>query len=742
MTLTFASTSPFLRLYNRPSLNTKPQQKTTKHQRVFVSEIRCVSSSPSAGERLLWAEGISKSHDGERVQFRNVSLTIHRGMKLGCIGVNGAGKSSLLEVLAGKDGPDDGKVMMKRGCVVGYVEQETKFDEGDLVLDAVWRLAGRINGSEKLKAVVAYSRLLGLVERGEVDGEGQDLLVKAAERVEKFDAWGLDNDMKVVLDKLALGKDKLGLKRVGELSGGLQKRISLAAALVSNTDVLLLDEPTNHLSIEAIEWLEEYLKRPELAVVCVTHDRVFLDAVSQSIIELNRGGLYHHRGGYEAYLANKAAREENQEKDTENMQRRFKKELTWIRRQPRARSTKSKSRVDAFEELKSDLSDSKKYKSSGGTVNALNASVSRLGGKILTAEHVKVVRGDKVILRDFSYEIKRGERIGIVGENGVGKSTLLKVLSGRLPISSGKVDMGETVVGGFYEQGGLELPPNKRVMEFINDAISRSTSGPMMPVVSPLSGPSSTSDVENIHANSAMSIGRSFTRRRETSTQDELSPYTLLQDFGFEPQQQHSFIKRLSGGEKRRLQLLAILVSRPNVLFLDEVSNDLDIDTLSLLENFLLDFSGALLLVSHDRFFMDRLVDHLIVLEGEGQARLFEGTYTDYIEEKKYLESQSKVSNDNGSVKYTDVQKRDNRSSTKPKKRKLSYKDKRDYDTLEDQIASLEDRADEVTKLLDTSHGKANYTELADWTAELAELKAEIELKTERWLELAELVSV
>lgn len=689
---------------------------------------------------------MSLSHDGDRQQFREVSITLQRGRKVGLVGPNGTGKSSLLKVLAGEIPPDEGTVTLRKGATLALVEQEPHLPPDTLVLDAVLDTAERVSSNAPdVLAVVEYNRALAAFEAAPDDPTVAKRVERAAERMETLHAWDTDAFVKTAISRLGLGDtDESYKRRVGDLSGGQRKRVALAAALTARADVVLCDEPTNHLSVEGIAWLEETLREPGLTVACVTHDRAFLDGVCDEIVELDRGKVHFHGPGYEAFLESKAARLSSAAKSAEVDRQRLKKELAWMRKQPKARGTKSRARVDSFFELQESVRVASRV---SNTVDGLKTTVSRMGDKVLTLDAATLTRGDVVVLDGVSYEFQKGEKVGVVGDNGVGKSSFLKALYGELPLDSGSISVGETVVFGHFDQDGLSLPADVRVSDYVTDLAALSSTGG--PRVNFYSTSSSTGlELESVSASAGANTGGDA----------KVRALQLLEQFGFERTQQYTYISRLSGGEKRRLQLLSLLLRNPNMLVLDEVSNDLDLDTLGLLEDFLAEYSGCLVVVSHDRYFMDKVVDHLLVFEGGGRVRRFEGTFTEYIDAKAAEENAAKKAvSESAALAAADraVASTSSASPTAPRARvapsdsptlsgvavkpkRFSYKERKEYEALEGEIEALSARHAELSDMLATQGGSASFSDLEAWSTELDATTKEMDAKTERWVELEE----
>ncbi|MCK7558102.1 ATP-binding cassette domain-containing protein [Chitinophaga sedimenti] len=531
-------------------------------------------------------EGLTKSF-GEAPLFEDISFHIEEGDKIALVALNGSGKSTLLRILCGKDVPDAGKVWIHKDVTVVMLEQNHGFDLQKTVIENIFDHSHPI-----LNAIREYELLT------DEDAEPDPIaLTDAIAKMDELGAWHFDSKVKQILGKLNIHHLD---QKVGSLSGGQQKRVALAKVLIDigfehKHTLLIMDEPTNHLDVSMIEWLENYLDQENVTLLLVTHDRYFLDSVCNEIMELDNRQLYIYKGNYENYLEKKAAREESEKASVEKARNTYRKELEWMRKQPKARTTKSKSRQDAFYEVKERASaklESQQLE--------LNVKMSRLGGKIIEMKKVYKAYGEKVILKGFDYTFKKGERVGVVGKNGAGKSTFVNIIMGHESADSGKINVGDTIIFGNYSQEGLKIKEDMRVIEF----------------------------VKNIAENFPLADGT------------KVSAAQFLQLFLFPPEKQYTYVSRLSGGERRRLHLLSILFRNPNFLILDEPTNDLDLPTLSILEEFLLNYQGCILIVSHDRYFMDKLVDHLFVFEGEGEIRDYPGNYTQYREWQKDQEKQ------------------------------------------------------------------------------------------------------
>lgn len=616
---------------------------------------------------LLSAENLSKSF-GERILFSDLTFGINQGQKIALVARNGTGKSTLLDILAGKHRADTGEVTTRKGIKIGYLEQDPYLDPELTVYQTLFASENSL-----VQIIAEYEKALE-------HPENEKAYQRAFEAMEQADAWDLETRYKQILSKLGL--DNTGV-RVANLSGGQCRRLALAHILLDTPDVLILDEPTNHLDLEMIEWLEEYFRTHVSTLFMVTHDRYFLDRVCNHILELEDGILHNYKGNYAYYLQEKESREALEAVNQQKTKALFKKELQWMRRQPKARTTKSKARIADFDEIKHRASQRRKVHEV-----ELEIQMERLGTKVLELHHISKQFGSRVLFEDFSYNFKRGERVGLVGANGSGKSTFLEIICGNLSPDTGKVVHGETLKMGYYTQEGLQVQPGQRVIDVIREF------GDYIP----------------------LKKGR------------ELSAQQLLERFLFDRKQQYDYTEKLSGGERKRLFLCTVLIQNPNFLILDEPTNDLDIITLNVLENFLLDYPGTLLIVSHDRYFMDKITDHLFLFDGAGTITDFPGNYSDLREFQQNPDPEKKPPPE---TSKEESQKKKQGS----RKGKLSYTEQRELRNLEKEISRLEKRKGELEKQL--MNPELPGEELDEISREFASLTGELDKKTERWFELS-----
>ena len=621
---------------------------------------------------LFSVEKLSKDY-GVRVLFSNLSFGLSRGDKMALVANNGTGKSSLLKIIAGKDVSSSGEVVFRKGIQVGYLSQDSHFDESLSIQQLVDSAQSRVS-----KLIVEYEKAVAK-QTEDFSKINQKKVEELSLLMDQYSAWDYKRRIEQILSKFNI----IDLnQKVGDLSGGQKKRLALSLLLIDEADILLLDEPTNHLDVEMIEWLEKYLSQQKITLLMVTHDRYFLENVCNHILELENGQLYHHKGNYSYFLEKREERETNFDVEIQKANKLMKKELEWVRRSPKARTTKSKSRLQSFERIKEKAKSGKKKSDL-----KLEVKMSRLGGKILELKNIRKSYGDLCILDGFSYTFKKGERIGILGNNGVGKSTFLNILTEKESVDSGKVNVGETIVYGHFSQGGIKLKEDKRVIESLKEI----------------------ADVVVLANGSKISASQ------------------MLEHFMFPPEMQYTYVSKLSGGEKRRLYLLTVLMKNPNFLILDEPTNDMDLLTLTKLEEFLMDFKGCLIIVSHDRYFMDKLSDHMFVFKGDGLIKDFYGNYSEFRELQKEEEKQLKS-----------VEKKKNISIEKTEKRKVSYKEKYEYGELEKEIEQLENEKEDLEKSLLNPNLEVN--KIVENSKRLSEVVSMIDEKSFRWMELDELM--
>ncbi|TAE36076.1 MAG: ABC transporter ATP-binding protein [Sphingobacteriales bacterium] len=614
---------------------------------------------------LVSAEQLGHSFNDQWL-FRNLTFGINQGQRVALVGVNGAGKSTLLKLLAEKIKPAEGKVVKAKEIKFGYLEQDPKFEPGQSISDFIFSLDNR-----QQQIIREYEELL------ENENPDVDEINRLTEELSNLEAWEYEHNIKTILGRLDIHHLD---QQISTLSGGQKKRLSLAKLLIDEPEVYVIDEPTNHLDIDTIEWLESFLTTGGKTILMVTHDRYFLDNVCNEIIELENGIVYSYRGKYAYYLEKKAEKEELDATVLAKRKNLLKKELEWMRRMPQARGTKSKARIDSFYDL-----ENKTKGQFEKTSVKLDVKVSRQGGQILEIDSVSKSFNNKTILDGFGYVFKKGDKIGLTGKNGTGKSTLLNLITQEILPDSGLVKKGETTVFGYYHQSGLSFEGGERVIDV----------------------------VKNIAEFITMSDGKM------------ISASQLLTHFLFPPKKQHGFVSMLSGGEKKRLHLMKVLIKNPNFLILDEPTNDLDIDTLNVLEDFLETYPGVLVLVSHDRYLVDKLTDQLFVMEGEGAIRIFNGNYSSYREEQEELKALEKENAKKPIASKT----------TEAAKPKLSYNEQKELDNIETEIENLENTVSLKTKELNAINDNAAIMTIA---ADIDELKKLLDVKTNRWLELSD----
>lgn len=620
---------------------------------------------------ILQIDSLTKSF-GDLVLFENISFGIAEGDKIGLIAKNGSGKTTLLNIIAGTEPYDDGRIVFRNDCKVAYLPQVPNFDDNQTVLEACFS-----SDNDVVKLIARYEQLMATNDHDRLD--------EVLTQMDHLGAWDYEQRIKQILSQLKITNFQ---QQIGELSGGQKKRVALANVLISEPELIILDEPTNHLDLPMVEWIEEYLSRSRIALLMVTHDRYFLDRVCSSIIEIDNRQLYSYQGNYSYYLEKRDERIATMNSEVDKAKNLLRKELDWMRRQPQARATKAKYRIDAFNDLEAKAQQQRRENQL-----KLHQSGTYIGKKIFEAKHVSKRFDDIRIVEDFNYIFSRYEKMGIVGDNGTGKSTFIKMLLGIVQPDSGEFEIGETVNFGYYSQDGLEFNDQMKVIDV----------------------------VQNIAEVIDMGNGNKLTASQ------------FLQHFLFPPEKQHNFVYKLSGGEKRRLYLCTVLIKNPNFLVLDEPTNDLDIVTLNILEEYLAEFKGCLIVISHDRYFMDKVVDHLLVFNGNANIKDFPGNYSDYrewkaLEEKKEAEK----------VKQ---QKSDVPSAQPPRrtqeKTKLTFKEKQEFESLEHEIEELEAQKTALEEEL--SSGTLPADSLIDKSNRLSTILTSIDEKTMRWLELSEL---
>ncbi|WP_026694899.1 ABC-F family ATP-binding cassette domain-containing protein [Peribacillus kribbensis] len=617
--------------------------------------------------------GLSK-HQGEKLLFSNINFSITQGDKIGVIGVNGTGKSTLLNIIGFVEDADSGISDHPNDYVISMLEQDPAYEDGAAILDYMFS-----SQSETFNVVREYEKALENLQLYPADARVQDKLMQLQQKMDALNAWDVSADAKTILSKLGLTDFS---RKMGELSGGQRKRAALARTLIENPDLLILDEPTNHLDYESIRWLENYLSKYQGAVLFVTHDRYFLDGVSTKIWELAGGNLYEYLGNYSSFLEGKAVREENQSAEAQKKENLFRRELAWIRRGAKARSTKQKARIQRFEDLEESMK--------GRTKNegiSIDMAGSRLGRKVIELSDIHMSFGGQEILKGFSFLFKPGDRIGIVGKNGTGKSTLLNIINGTMTPDSGTVDVGQTVKIGYYQQENEEMDENMRMIAYLRETAEMIT-------------------------------------LKDGST---ITAASMLEKFLFPMNSHGTLIKKLSGGEKRRLYLLKILMSSPNLLLMDEPTNDLDTQTLTVLEDFLDSFNGVVITVSHDRYFLDKVTEQLFVFQGNARVEKFYGSYSEYLETKPEQEQVP--------AKEELVSKPKNEHN-KPKKKKLTYSEQKEWDGIEDNISDLEESIARVQKEMESTG--SNFEKANELLKEEQSLNEQLEAMFARWEELSE----
>ena len=617
---------------------------------------------------LIAAEGLSHGYHDEWL-FKNLTLGINSGQRVALVGINGAGKSTLLKLLAERFPPLEGKIVKNKSVKIGFLDQEPQFNDGYSISDFIFSLENK-----QQQLIKEYEELI------EQENPDDKALNRLYEELSEHNAWEYEHEIKTILNRMGITHLQ---QKIATLSGGQRKRLALAKLLIEDPEILVLDEPTNHLDIDTIEWLEKLLTTGQKTILLVTHDRYFLDNVCNTIVELDRGKIFNYNGNYAYFLEKKSEREALDATVLHKNQQLLKKELEWMRRMPQARATKSQARIDAFY----DLEEKTKKKSDTGSIT-LKMKMSRQGGKIIELDHIKKGFDGRVIINDFSYTFKKGDRIGLAGKNGTGKSTLLNIITSNLSPDSGTVDTGETTVFGYYKQGGLTFDPKERVIDVVK------------------------SDAEYIK----MADGSVITAS------------ALLTLFLFPPKKQHGMVEKLSGGEKKRLNLMKVLMQNPNFLILDEPTNDLDIDTLNVLEEFLENFPGILMLVSHDRYLLDKMSEQLFIMEGEGVVTIYNGNYSEY----RLSLDQPKAKTESKKAPAAIIE-----STPVKAAKKLSFKEQKE---LEESEKGMSDTENSITKLNESllKIDATDYIKIQEISDEIEKLKSKLDDYTMRWLELSE----
>ena len=631
---------------------------------------------------LITLENISKSYS-EKILANNVSLGINEGEKIGLIGVNGTGKSSFLKIVAGVEEPDEGTVTKGNRVRIEYLAQTPDYDDNATVLEQVFK-----GNSEEMRILREYEELLEKIDKGEVKENDSERLIRLQGKIDALNLWDMESEAKNVLTKLGITNFE---EKVGNLSGGQKKRIMLAAALITPCELLILDEPTNHLDNETISWLEEYLNSRKGALLMITHDRYFLDRVTNRILELDRGRLFSYDGNYSVFLEKKMERIAIEKASEEKRQNLMRKELAWVRRGAKARTTKQKARLQRFDKLVNQE----------GFIENENIEISvmgtRLGKKIIEIEHLNKSFGDKKIVDDFNYIVLRSDRIGIVGPNGIGKSTLMGMIEGKVKPDSGEIIKGETVKIACFSQEDTHMHPEMRAIDYIKEA------GEYL----------------------------------QTATGERITASQMCEKFLFDGTLQWTMIGMLSGGERRRLHLLRVLMEAPNVLLLDEPTNDLDIETLNRLEDYLDDFGGVVITVSHDRYFLDRICNKIFSYKGNGKIDIYTGNYGDYL-----LSKEEEAVNNKEKEVAVDKNKKEpsvDKNKNKGKVLKFSFKEQREFETIDEEIMTLEEKIEELDSLM-AKHA-SEYGRLQELMEEKAKVEEELAFKYERWEYLNELAA-
>jgi ATP-binding cassette subfamily F protein uup len=616
---------------------------------------------------LIAAEGLGHAYHDEWL-FKKLTLGIQTGQRVALVGINGAGKSTLLKLLAERFAPLEGKIVKNKSVKIGFLDQEPTFPDGYSISDFIFSLENK-----QQQLIKEYEEL---IEQANPD---EDHLNRLYGELSEHNAWEYEHEIKTILSRMGITHLQ---QQISTLSGGQKKRLALAKLLIEDPDFYILDEPTNHLDIDTIEWLEKLLTSGNKTILLVTHDRYFLDNVCNTIVELDKGKTFTYNGNYAYFLEKKSEREASDEATFQKNKNLLKKELEWMRRMPQARGTKSNARINAFYDLES------KTKQNTDNQNiTLNVKMARQGNKILELDHIGQSFDGRTIIEDFSYTFKRADRIGLAGKNGTGKSTLLNMITGFLPPEKGTVKVGETTVYGYYKQGGLAFNEKERVIDIVK------------------------SDAEYIKMADGQTISAS----------------QLLTLFLFPPKKQHGMVEKLSGGEKKRLHLMKVLMQNPNFLILDEPTNDLDIDTLNVLEEFLENFPGVLILVSHDRYLLDKMSEQLFIMEGNGEVNIYNGNYSEYRISLDQLKEKAEKKSPAAPIA----------GETKEAVKKLSYKEQKELEEHEHEIAVLEDKIVSLTSSI-SEIDSSNYQEIEKVSAEIQELNNRLDVVMERWLILSE----
>ncbi|PVE74765.1 ABC-F family ATP-binding cassette domain-containing protein [Priestia megaterium] len=625
--------------------------------------------------KMLTVENLTKTY-GEKELFHQLTFTITENERIGLIGVNGTGKSTLLKIIAGLELRDEGDIVHAKDYSVTYLPQHPDFDEDLTVLEQVFS-----GDTPLLNLLKNYELALYALEQDSANEKNQQTLYDLQQKMDAMNAWEANSNAQSILTKLGISNMSA---KIGELSGGQKKRVSIAQSLIQTPDLLILDEPTNHLDYETVKWLEEYLSKYQGAVLLVTHDRYFLDAVTNRIFELDGGNLYSYKGNYAAFLEGKAIREDQEKATQAKLSNLYRNELAWIRRGAKARTTKQKARIQRFDELEGKIDSSEKESLD------LSLAGSRLGKKVFELKDVSKTYENKIILSDFTHIVKKQDRIGIVGKNGSGKSTLLNMIAGRIEPDSGEIDRGQTVKVAYYTQESDDMDLNQRMLDYIKES------------------------AEVVHTTDGKMISAS----------------QMLERFLFPSHTHGTPIQKLSGGERRRLYLLKLLMTSPNVLLLDEPTNDLDTQTLTVLEDYLEEFPGVVITVSHDRYFLDKVADYLLVFEGEGNISIYFGAYTDQLEEamkkKQAMVQQAKVKEEKP------------KQPEKTKKRRLTYKEQKEWEEIEDNIAAKEEEIERLTSEIEQVG--SDYTKAHNLSLEQEKANEELNALLDRWAELSELI--